>query len=105
MPLGVAEGGRTPAGDHWSPLRAKKRSISRPLFCLHWLRSAQHAPSFIARASRKIAIPIGSCVGGAAKAKAFALDALIIQHHGAAVKIGLTRADPIAAGAAQSLGA
>ena len=96
-------GGRTPAGDHWSPLRAKKRPISRPLFCLHWLRSAQHAPSFIARASRKIAIPIGSCVGGAAKAKAFALDALIIQLYHISIVVGHARTDPVFARGAKLL--
>ena len=40
---------------------------------------------------------------GLAKAKALALDALVIQHHGTAVKIGLSRTDPKAAGAAQLL--
>ena len=92
-------------GDHWSSGLKTKRGRSLDLFFALLRDLSQHAPSFIARASRKVAIPIGSCVGGAAKAKAFALDALIIQHHGAAVKIGLTRADPIAAGAAQSLSA
>ena len=66
------------------------------------LRSPQHAPSFIAGACGEIAVPLGSGVR-AAKAEAFALYALVVQHHGAAVKIRLTRADPVAAGGAQSL--
>ena len=63
----------------------------------------EYTPFFVAGAGGEIAVSLCSCMGGAVQAPASALDALVFQHDGAAVEIGLARPDPVAAGGTKTL--